>query len=200
MLPVDLLLRLQALGGEVCVESGTLQLSVPWESLEPDLVEELRAQEGQLVQLLTEMSRTAGAAAPALAPRDPAAELPLSFAQERFWLLSQFDQDSAAYNLVFAVRLGGALDIEALRLSLGDIVARHEVLRTEVRMEGDRAVQSIAAAGDLELVAEDVAVTGDVEEAVSRLVKEQEQAKPVKEEAGVKAKVLKVLETGISVK
>ncbi|AVL26440.1 hypothetical protein NBRGN_112_01580 [Nocardia brasiliensis NBRC 14402] len=63
-------------------------------------------------------------------------ELPLSLAQRRMWFLNRFDQSddgsagSAAYNLPFALRLTGALDVEALGAALEDVVGRHEVLRT----------------------------------------------------------------------
>ncbi|QIS07175.1 amino acid adenylation domain-containing protein [Nocardia brasiliensis] len=63
-------------------------------------------------------------------------ELPLSLAQRRMWFLNRFDQSddesagSAAYNLPFALRLTGALDVTALGAALDDVVGRHEVLRT----------------------------------------------------------------------
>ncbi|WP_157113111.1 non-ribosomal peptide synthetase, partial [Nocardia speluncae] len=56
--------------------------------------------------------------------------LPLSSAQQRMWFLNRFDRASAAYNLPFAIRLSGALDVDALRAALADLVLRHEVLRT----------------------------------------------------------------------
>ncbi|WP_329415486.1 amino acid adenylation domain-containing protein [Nocardia vinacea] len=56
--------------------------------------------------------------------------VPLSLAQQRMWFLNQFDTASAAYNVPVAVRLSGALDIDALRSAVADVVARHEVLRT----------------------------------------------------------------------
>jgi amino acid adenylation domain-containing protein len=69
--------------------------------------------------------------------------LPLSFAQQRLWFLDQLVPGSAAYNLPAAVRLRGALDTEALRASLGEVLKRHEVLRTSFQMTGGRAVQVI---------------------------------------------------------
>ena len=57
-------------------------------------------------------------------------QLPLSFAQQRLWFIHQLDPDSAAYNIPRAVRLVGELDVSAIRSSLRQIVARHEVLRT----------------------------------------------------------------------
>ncbi|MCU1646739.1 MAG: amino acid adenylation protein, partial [Nocardia sp.] len=56
--------------------------------------------------------------------------IPLSLAQQRMWFLNRFDNQSAAYNVPVAVRLSGALDVDALRAAIVDVVARHEILRT----------------------------------------------------------------------
>ncbi|MGA9377368.1 MAG: amino acid adenylation domain-containing protein, partial [Phormidium sp.] len=57
-------------------------------------------------------------------------ELPLSYAQQRLWFLTQFEPDSALYNLPFALHLKGSLHQIALEQSLQEIIQRHEVLRT----------------------------------------------------------------------
>ncbi|WP_168714696.1 non-ribosomal peptide synthetase [Streptomyces sp. A0592] len=62
-------------------------------------------------------------------------DLPLSFAQQRLWLIDRMEGPSALYNLPLALRLTGPLDPDALELALGDLVARHEILRTLI---GDR--------------------------------------------------------------
>ncbi|SOB79515.1 condensation domain-containing protein [Streptomyces sp. 1331.2] len=58
------------------------------------------------------------------------AAAPLSFGQERFWFLNQVEGFSAAHNSAEAFRLSGPLDAGALEAALGDVAARHEVLRT----------------------------------------------------------------------
>ncbi len=57
-------------------------------------------------------------------------EGPLSFAQERLWFLERLDPGTAFYNVPFALRLTGALDVGALAAALQEIVRRHEALRT----------------------------------------------------------------------
>jgi amino acid adenylation domain-containing protein len=61
----------------------------------------------------------------------PAGEgLPLSFAQQRLWFLDQLEPQSAVYNIPVALRISGPLAVPPLAGALGEIVRRHEALRT----------------------------------------------------------------------
>ncbi|MBC3452854.1 amino acid adenylation domain-containing protein [Pseudomonas mosselii] len=90
--------------------------------------------------------------------RESADGAALSYAQQRQWFLWQLDPHSAAYNIPAALRLKGALDIEALQRSFDSLVARHETLRTTFRQEGDGAVQIVHPSMPLALAVEPLAV------------------------------------------
>jgi amino acid adenylation domain-containing protein/FkbM family methyltransferase len=69
--------------------------------------------------------------------------LPLSFAQQRMWIIDQLDPGNAAYNISGAVRLEGELDIGGLESAINEIVRRHEILRTRIEVEASEPVQVI---------------------------------------------------------
>ncbi len=92
---------------------------------------------------------TGGAALPPLLRQERPARIPLSFAQERMWLLSQLDPGSPVYNLPLAVRINGDLDPHVLAEGLRQVVRRHEVLRTCFPVVEGQPVQSISPSMDL---------------------------------------------------
>ncbi|QOK93783.1 non-ribosomal peptide synthase/polyketide synthase (plasmid) [Ralstonia pseudosolanacearum] len=90
--------------------------------------------------------RGQGSALPAITAADRSEPLPLSFAQQRLWLLAQMEGGSEAYHIPVGLRLKGELDEPALRRSLDRIVARHEALRTRFEVQEGQAVQRVASA------------------------------------------------------
>ncbi|QFU90240.1 non-ribosomal peptide synthetase/type I polyketide synthase [Amycolatopsis sp. YIM 10] len=79
-------------------------------------------------------------------PRDE--PVPLSFAQARLWFLYRLGGPSPMYNIPMSFRLEGELDTGALRAAFGDVVARHESLRTTVTEIDGVAVQHVIPAED----------------------------------------------------
>ena len=69
---------------------------------------------------------------------------PVSFAQQRLWLLDQLEPNSPLYNVPQATRIGGPLNLQALQQTLDAIVARHEILRTTFTMVDGSPMQVIA--------------------------------------------------------
>ena len=72
--------------------------------------------------------------------------IPLSFAQERLWFLSQLVPEGAAYSEAGAIELAGKLNVAALERALREIVLRHEILRTTFVAQENGCVQQMIAA------------------------------------------------------
>ncbi|MBI2697452.1 non-ribosomal peptide synthase/polyketide synthase, partial [Mycobacterium nebraskense] len=82
-----------------------------------------------VAQLAPRIGTCGGRPTPLVAGERPAT-VPLSFAQSRLWFIDQLHGPSPVYNMAAALRLDGRLDTDALRAALGDVVDRHESLRT----------------------------------------------------------------------
>jgi amino acid adenylation domain-containing protein len=123
-----------------------------------------------------QQSAAAPAAAPATIPARGAGPAPLSFSQRRLWFLDRLEPGSAFYNLPSAVRLGGALDVPAMERALGEIVRRHEALRT-VFAEADGApVQVVAPFGGFALPVEDLSGLGEADREAALAERAREEA------------------------
>ncbi|HKO55866.1 MAG TPA: condensation domain-containing protein, partial [Thermoanaerobaculia bacterium] len=94
--------------------------------------------------LLEKLVAERRAAAGEVRPRPRPERIPLSFGQERLWVVEQLAPGSAAYNEAIVLFLDGALDVAALERAINEIVRRHESLRTSAPSEGGRPFQRIA--------------------------------------------------------
>src|SRR3546814_19331020 len=70
--------------------------------------------------------------------------MPVSFAQSRIGFINHFDSSSPLYNITVALQLDGFLDSGALQAALGEVVERHESLRTIFPASADGPYQVIA--------------------------------------------------------
>ncbi len=71
---------------------------------------------------------------------------PLSFAQERMWLLDQIDPGAATCNLFHTVDISGPLAPALLARSLDEVVRRHQILRTSFAAPGGAPEPVVAPA------------------------------------------------------
>ena len=99
-----------------------------------------------VAELAERIAAIAAEAAPATQPIERTSRdepLPLSFAQERLWILDRIEGESSLYNIPVTFELLGHLDAEVLRQSLDALVERHEVLRTSFPSVGGSPYQAI---------------------------------------------------------
>ncbi|KRB71153.1 hypothetical protein ASE07_27265 [Noviherbaspirillum sp. Root189] len=129
-----------------------------------------------LADLAEVVQGAAVGAIPAVEPVGRNRPLPLSFAQQRLWFLAQLEGSSSAHHIPMGLRLRGKLDIDALRLALDGIVARHEILRTRFAMVDDEPVQQIAKDGSFLLKEYDLETVADVAASLERLIEEEATA------------------------
>ncbi|HWJ51107.1 MAG TPA: condensation domain-containing protein, partial [Solirubrobacteraceae bacterium] len=81
---------------------------------------------------------------------------PLSFPQERLFLLDQIMPGLPAYNVPTLVRVGATLDESVLKTALDAILARHEILRTTITTIDGVPAQEVSAHGEVELTVSDL--------------------------------------------
>ena len=99
----------------------------------------------QLAERIEVLRSAGGEAAPPIERVPRSGPLPMSFAQQRLWVVNRMDPDSAAYNIPYAIRLRGRLDVAMLECSIGELVRRHEILRTTLEEREGTPVQVVHA-------------------------------------------------------
>jgi len=82
-----------------------------------------------------------------------------SFAQQRLWLLDQWEPGNPVYNIPIAIRMAGALDLATLQRSLTTVVQRHETLRTTFADVDGLPIPVIAGQGTIDLLIVDLSAT-----------------------------------------
>jgi len=102
--------------------------------------------------------------------REPIEQVvPLTEVQREVWMAAQLgDAASCAFNESVSLRLNGDLNIDALRMALDDVVARHDALRANFGMTGER--MRVAAALNLDIPLKDISCSADPEASLRELL------------------------------
>ena len=125
------------------VENDRLRCSAPKQALTPDIKAELAARKSEIIAFIGQANQVLKSNSESIKPASRQENIPLSFAQQRLWFLSQLEPNSSAYNIPAAVRLTGKLNVAALSKSINEIIRRHEILRTTFTLVDGEAVQVI---------------------------------------------------------
>ncbi|MDJ0835577.1 MAG: amino acid adenylation domain-containing protein [Acidobacteriota bacterium] len=142
----DFMAELIEAGIHVRLENGDLRVRAPKGALTAELKDRLRAGKADIIALLNSLTaEKEQAAAPILpVPRIPTP--PLSYAQQRLWLLEQFETTGAQYHMPMALHFEGVLSADILARSLCAILDRHEALRSRFPTENGVPVLEIFTA------------------------------------------------------
>lgn len=97
----------------------------------------------ELAQQIFSQRTASSALCVSRASSEASAGHPLSHGQRALWFLHQLEPESAAYNVPVAVRILGALDVDALRRAFQALVARHASLRTTFTTVDGEPVQQV---------------------------------------------------------
>jgi non-ribosomal peptide synthetase component F/acyl carrier protein len=84
-------------------------------------------------------------------PISRSSDLPLSFAQQRQWFLSLFDQNNPFDNIPIAIELKGTLNVNIIKQTFSEVIRRHEVLRTAFQTLDGKPKLVISERSELQL-------------------------------------------------
>ena len=115
---------------KVWIEDGQLRFRAPKGAMTEGLKQQIKERKAEIIAFLQEAQTATQITSLSLVPVARDKDLPLSFAQQRMWFLSQLDGESTSYNESFQLRIVGKLSLTALEQSINEIIRRHEVLRT----------------------------------------------------------------------
>jgi amino acid adenylation domain-containing protein/FkbM family methyltransferase/non-ribosomal peptide synthase protein (TIGR01720 family) len=132
---VSLLVDMLQSGLTFWAEDGKLRFRAPQGGMTPSLRQRLSEKKDELLLSIEEHKKYSYA----------------SFAQQRQWLLHQLEADLTAYNILSVLHLSGPLDIVMLERCFGEVIRRHESLRTTFQIMDGLPVQVVAPAFALSL-------------------------------------------------
>jgi hypothetical protein len=128
----SLIKNFSKLGVLIFVDDGQLKTRADKHVMTPDLIAVVKENKHQILEYFAQgfdvIDDDSG-----MPPR-PLGALPLSFSQQRLWLMDQISGSGAHYNMPGVIKLSGKLDHMAVQKALICIVERHESLRTVFRV------------------------------------------------------------------
>jgi amino acid adenylation domain-containing protein len=114
---------------KLSVKEDKLLCQLPEGGIDSSLLDLLKQHKEEIKDVIraTKKSRLAR---PSITKRkSDAAAMPLSYMQQRLWILDQIE-GSAHYNISNALLLEGELDVDIIQKAFNTIVERHEIIRT----------------------------------------------------------------------
>lgn len=136
---IELINKLEKNDIHVSLEGNELKVGFKGDTLDESLLNELREHKESLVKYLKKYQ---GSQEDNEIPALPVQEsYLLSPAQQRLWVLSQFEQNQLAYHMPFRKSLNSNIDVAILNKAFNLLIDRHESLRTVFREDENGSVR-----------------------------------------------------------
>ncbi len=143
--------KLASLKISLKVNEGNIDVFDPENNLTSELVEEIKSSKEALLVLLSGVNSQQTDISREIPIAPEKAYYPLSPAQKRIYFIYEFDPRSTAYNMPQHLVLHGKLDHKQLELAFREVIAHHEVFRTQFSVIDENPVQTIQPAVEFNL-------------------------------------------------
>ncbi|MEU8850085.1 amino acid adenylation domain-containing protein [Streptomyces sp. NPDC048564] len=139
----EILRTLADLGVRLEARDDKLSVTGPREALTDELKQTLRAHRDAILRFLQNQRHEDAERTLRVTRADRSGRIPASRAQHQMWLSEQLGDGLPVYNMYFGLELQGDLDVAALRWAVGELVARHEILRTALTQTAGELIQTM---------------------------------------------------------
>jgi amino acid adenylation domain-containing protein len=162
---------------QLYLDLGILKSKSPKGAMNAELISLIKNNKTELITFLTKAVQGQDAQENAIVKVSRQEAIPLSFAQQRLWLVNQLETQSSHYNMPLAFSVKGPFSVEAAEKAFARIVERHEILRTVYHVNNGKAEQVINPVSDCILTVIDFNEKDHGQHQVHRVVA-QEAVKP----------------------
>src|SRR5690554_220479 len=123
------------------LNNGKLEVQAPEGVLTADLVTQLKSYKNEIIELLQQIQGEENSFEIPVATKKE--YYPLSFSQNRLWVLDQFEQVGTVFNMAMHYWLYGAIDETLFEKAFKILVERHEILRTRFVYKNGQPYQHV---------------------------------------------------------
>ena len=139
----SLLKKVHANGIKLWQEKGQLKIKAPKGALTKEIREQIISHKAEILAFLNEVSKNKNIPKILPSKREDIKRNPLSFEQERLWIINQLNTEGFAYSVPITFILKGTLDISIANKAFNTLIVRHESLRTIFPSKDGKAEQLI---------------------------------------------------------
>ncbi|WP_340680714.1 condensation domain-containing protein, partial [Paraglaciecola sp.] len=143
----EILVTLYQNGIKIYLQDGKLKTKCVPGAITPEIGSQISAYKDDIVKLLFEGSDQTRAL-PGITPIEHSNGAPLSFSQQRLWIIDQLQGGSPEYNISLAFRVRGTFNVDVAEAAIRNIVERHESLRTVYAEVKEGPIQRIQTSFD----------------------------------------------------